>query len=62
MFFSLQYSTNAELLAFAFFKGKISMKCSSGTPLSTQRQEIVSSSMVVTSVHSSAMMLKMGAI
>ena len=29
-----------------------------GTPLSTQRQQIVSSTMVVTSVHSSAMMLK----
>ena len=53
MFFSLQYPTNAEyiLSALAFFQGKISMKYSSGTPLSTQQQQIVSSSMVDTSVH-----------
>ena len=34
------------------------MKCLSGTPLSTQQQQIASSSMVVTLVHLSAMMLK----
>ena len=49
---------NRLLSALVFFKVKISMKCSSGTPFSTHRQQIVSSSVVVTSMHSSAMMLK----
>ena len=52
------FPCSIQLMQNRFFRGKISMKCSSGTPRSTQQQQIVSSTMVVTSVHSSAMMLK----
>ena len=61
MFFSLQYSTNAEeiLSALAFFKGTINFNdVFFWYTLSTQRQQIVSYSIVVISLHSSAMMLK----
>ena len=46
------------LSAFACFRWTISQKCSSGEPSSSQRQKTDISSMVATSVHSSAMMLK----